>query len=229
MEKAMQVAGGLDLAPGPDNSLLMDLGPKGVLRLVQVEPGLFESAEPERATPLRRIAFLEGDNGAVRGLVAEGIPFMEAYRAEFYLTRSFNLWLLTLAMLAFVGSWLRYVYGRQAYRALPALDRRALRASLLLSATALGTFILGGLVMALSSAALMHEIPTLIKAWLWLPVLCAVAAVYHLAWSWVVWRHACLEGFWARLRFSAVSVAGLALVWFFWFWNLYPFQYVAGT
>jgi CubicO group peptidase (beta-lactamase class C family) len=229
MEKAMQVMGGLDLAPGPDNSLLLDLGPKGALRLVQVEPGLFEAAEPERATPLRRLAFLESDDGDVRGLVAEGIPFMEAYRAAFYQTKSFNLWLLGLAMLAFVGSWLRYVYGRQAYLALPTLDRRALRASLVLAATALGTFVVGGLVMALSAAALMHEIPALVKAWLWLPVLCAAAALYHLAWSLTVWRHACLEGSWARLRFTAVSVAGLALAWFFWFWNLYPFQYVAGT
>jgi CubicO group peptidase (beta-lactamase class C family) len=229
MEKAMQVMGGLDLAPGPDNSLLLDLGPKGALRLVQVEPGLFEAAEPERATPLRRLAFLESDDGAVRGLVAEGIPFMEAYRAAFYQTKRFNLWLLALAMLAFVGSWLRYLYGRQAYQALPALDRRALRASLVLAATAIGTFVVGGLVVALSAAALMHEIPALVKAWLWLPVFCAAAALYHLAWSLAVWRHACLEGSWARLRFTAVSVAGLALAWFFWFWNLYPFQYVAGT
>jgi CubicO group peptidase (beta-lactamase class C family) len=222
IEKAFGLQSVVGVAPGPDNSLLLS-SPFGTDRYIEVDKNLFVLAEP-MMSGIPKLAFQEDANGQITGFQAEGLPFMSTYKASLPQTPGFNLSLLALSMLAFIAVWLRFFYRRAEFSQPENGGRAARRASLLLAGTNLLTVVVGAIVLVLVSDQLMSSVPVAIKVWLVLPVLAFVAGLYHLYQMVAVWRGGLLEGLWARLRYSWVTLAGLFMCWFYWYWNILGWQ-----
>jgi len=220
IQKAMMLASGFPVAAMPDDTLMI-----GEDRYVEVEPNLFKLANPHKSG-IPVIAFQENADGDVTGFVAEGLPFMSTFKASAHQTSSFNLTLLGLSLLAFVGVWLRYLYRRGEFAALPAADKSARRSSLVVASANLLTVIVGGVVVAALGMKLFGEIPWSFKAWLLLPLIAFIAGFYQLYQAANVWRGGLLGGIWGRVGFTLVTLAALFMCWFYWYWNILGWQYL---
>jgi len=73
---------------------------------------------------------------------------------------------------------------------------------------------------------LLSGFPTPFKAWLVLPLLATLASLYLAYRTVLVWSKGALAGLMARLRYTVVTLSALALVWFYWYWNILGFQYL---
>ena len=223
-EKGLGLPSALTVGAGPDNTLMLNTG-SAVVRYVEVERNLFELADPIQPG-FPKLAFQENENGQVSGFQAEGIPFMSTYKAARHQTPNFNLTLLTFAILGFVGVWLHYFYRRADFAALERREKSVRRASMLVAAANLMVFIVGTIVLSAVGDQLNYSIPFAIKAWLVLPIIAFVAGLYHFYQAVIVWRGDLLGGIWARLRFTYVTLAGLFMCWFYWYWNFLGWQYM---
>jgi hypothetical protein len=73
--------------------------------------------------------------------------------------------------------------------------------------------------------ALMYEIPIQLKIALVFPLLALVATFYHCYQSVKVWRQGLFVSIGARIRYNLTSLAGLFMVWTYYYWNLLGFNY----
>ena len=85
----------------------------------------------------------------------------------------------------------------------------------------------GAIVLAVVIDDIFGGLPLIFKAWLILPILATIASFYLLFRTYGVWRNALLGGVWARTRYTAVTLAALLMAWFFYYWNILGFQYLA--
>jgi len=224
-EKASKLMGGIQVAPSPDNSLIVNMGGLGVKKYVEVGKNLFKGAEPLKPGP-PVIAFQENDAGDITGFVIEGAPFMSTFKVPWYQIPGFNITMLGLSVLMFLGVWLRYFYQRAAFKASAPADKSACRAALLASGANLLALIVGFLVLTAVFSKLGTEIPLAFKLWLVLPIPAFIAGLYLLFHTILVWRGGLLGGIFARIRFSLVALAAGFMCWFYWYWNILGFQYM---
>lgn len=227
IEKAMKLAGGIKVTPTPHNTLMIGLF-GAAKEFAEVDKNLFREVQPFKGLgPFRTdmLAFQENAAGEITGFVVAGAPFMSTYRIPFYEGTLFNGVLAGLAMLMFIGVWLRLAYQRPAYKALPGAEKAAYRASLLAAGSNLAVLVVGLIVVLSVASRLSGEIPLAFKLWLVLPLIAFVAGLYQLFQMVQVWRHGLLRGVFARLRYSAVTLAALFMCWFYWYWNILGFQY----
>jgi hypothetical protein len=87
--------------------------------------------------------------------------------------------------------------------------------------------LIGLIVISAAGESLFSGVPLSFKLWLVLPVLAVIASGWLLLNAFTVWRRGLLNGGWARLRYTLVALAGLAMAWFYWFWNILGWQYLA--
>jgi hypothetical protein len=135
--------------------------------------------------------------------------------------------LLGLPILVFLSVLLRGFFQRKQIKALPAPDRGAIRAAVLASGANWLVLIAGAIVITAIQDSMYSEIPLLLKLWLVLPIIAVLAGVFLLLRTFSVWKGGLLGGIWARLRFTLVTLSALFMVWFYWFWNILGFQYLA--
>jgi len=214
-ESLMRAFGALKVSALPDNTLMV--GPR---RYVEVAPNLFREVDGNE-----RVAFQENEQGEITGAVIDGIGVMQFYRTPFYETPAFTGLLVGLSLLLMVGVLLRLAYQWASYRALAGAEKSARRASVLVAACNVPFFVLMVIGASGGINALMYAVPTAIKLALVFPMLATVAALYHLYQSTRVWRMVLFGGVAARVGYSIVTLAALALAWFYWHWNLLGFQY----
>lgn len=218
---------GFKLPQPPRNTLLIGLG-SAAKEFAEVDKNLFREVEPLKGLgpfSTDMVAFQEDAAGEITGLVVAGAPFMSTYRIAFYEGTLFNAMLAGLAMLMFIGVWLRLAYQRPAYKALPGAEKAAYRAALLVAGSNLAALVVGLIVVLSAGSRLLGEIPMAFKLWLLLPPIAVVAGLYQLLQMVQVWRHGLLGGVFARLRYAAVTLAALFMCWFYWYWNILGFQY----
>ncbi len=231
IDKAMGLGGGVSVAPGGDGTLVLGFA-DAAKRYVEIEDRLFQEADPGVAlapgiSP-RLIAFQENEAGEVTGFIMDGLPFMSLRKLPTWETKGFQHGFLALSLLVLLVVLLRRFFQRRLIAQWPAADRSAYRAAVWTAAANWITLIAGVIVLTAVQDTLFGEIPTLLKLWLVLPVLATLAALWLLVTMFRVWRQKLLNGHWARLRFTATTLAGLFMAWFYWFWNILGWQYLAG-
>jgi len=229
IEKSLGLAGGVQVAPAADNTLMVAFGGKAK-QYAEVENNLFREMNPLVAlapgiSP-RLLAFQENEQGEITGFVMDGLPFMSLRKLATYESGSFNLTLLGLSLLVFLAVVLRRFYQRKTYSSLPAADRTALAAATYASAANLLAIIAGAIVISMVQDQIFGGIPLLFKLWLVLPVIAFVAGIYLLYRCIMVWRLGLLPGLWARVRYTVVALCALFMCWFYWFWNILGWQYL---
>ena len=229
-EKALGLAGGgIQVAPSGENTLIL-MGMGGAKQYVEVGENLFQeqdskvSLSPGLAP--RLLGFQENEAGEITGFVLDGLPFMSTYKAAFYQTGNFSLTLLALSLIVFLAVILRRLYQRAAFRALPDAERKVQRAAALVAIVNVLVLVIGVIVIATALDNLFGEVPTALKLFLWLPFLVVLAELYMLQQTFMVWKDGLLTGAFARLRYTAVALAGLFMCWFYWYWNLIGPQYL---
>jgi CubicO group peptidase (beta-lactamase class C family) len=229
IEKALGLAGGLQVAPTEDNTLVISFSDKAK-QYAEVEKNLFRELDPTIAliggfSP-RLLAFQENAAGEVTGLVIDGLPFMSLRKLPVYETGPFNFALLGFALLVFLGVLLRRFYQRAAIRGLRAADRTAVNAATWAAAANWLVLIAGAIVISIVADQMFTRIPLLFKLWLVLPIVAVVAGLYLLFRTWGVWSGGLLGGTWPRVRYTVVTLSALFMCWFYWFWNILGFQYL---
>lgn len=230
IEKALRMSAAVQVAPGPDNTLVVAFG-GSAKRYVEVEDKLFRELDP--GVPLvaglapRLIAFQENDSGQVTGFAMDGLPFMSLRKLAFWETPNVNFMLLGLALLIFLLVLLRGFFQRKTIKAWAATDGSAYRAAIWASAANWLVIISGLIVLTIVQDRMFSEIPTLLKVWLVMPIIAVIACLWLLFKLVVVWKDGLLIGLWARLRYTVIALCGLFMIWFFWFWNILGFQYLA--
>jgi CubicO group peptidase (beta-lactamase class C family) len=228
LEKAMGLGGGVQVAPTENNTLMIAFAGK-TKEYAEVEKNLFRETNPlvslmPGISP-RLVAFQENGEGAITGFVMDGLPFMSLRKLPTYATSNFNLTLLGLSLLVFLGVLLRRFFQRRELKAIPAPDKSALKAATFAAASNWLVFIVGGIVIAVLGDALFGEIPLLFKLWLVLPVIAFVAGLWLAFRCLLVWKNGLLAGAWARIRYTIVALSGVFMCWFYWFWNILGWQY----
>lgn len=230
IEKAFSIGNVMQVAPTKDNTLLVAFAGKSK-QYVEVEENLFRELDSNMTLlPVispRLIAFQEDENDNVTGFILDGLPFMSARKLPYYATPSFNYSLVAFSLLVFVFVVLRRFYQRREFAVMPDSDRSALSASFYTSLLHLLVVVSGTIVISIVMDNLIDGFPPLFKAWLVLPILATIASFYLLYRTYGVWRGALLPGVWARIRYSVVALAALIMAWFFYYWNILGFQYLA--
>ena len=174
----------------------------------------------------RRIVFQEGSQGEITGYINDGFAVIQMYKAPFYRTSSFTLFLLIMSVFVFLAVLLRRAYQGATYKALPAAEKAAFRASLALAVSNL-LFVLVLAITLATVSDLNYEVPGLLNIALIFPIIALLATFYHLYQSVVVWRNRIGSGIWSRIRFSVVTLCGLMMVWLYNYWNFIGFNYYA--
>lgn len=228
IEKALGLAGVVQVAPTPDNTLVVSFAGTAK-QYAEVETNLFREMSPNisliSGISPAAVAFQENGDGAITGFVMDGLPFMSLRRLPLVATPAFNFALLGCSMLVFVavvaGRW----YRRAAIRTAPPAERSAINGAFLASTANLLVVISGAIVLTIVQDELFGGIPLLFKAWLLVPIVATVAGLYLLVRTVLVWRNGVLPGTWARLRFTVVTACALFMCWFYYYWNILGFQY----
>lgn len=228
IEKALGLAGGVQVAPAENNRLMISLGGKAK-QYAEVEPNLFRETEPgvsiiSGISP-RLLAFQQDDGGAITGFVMEGLPFMSLRKLPAIATPNFNFALLGFSLVVFLAVLLRRIYQRTAIRSLGSADRTAVGAGVLAALLNWLVMVVGVIVFSIVQDRIFSEIPLLFKLWLVFPILAVLAGLYLLYRTFGVWRERLLGGGWARVRYSVVTLCALFMCWFYWYWNILGFQY----
>jgi len=229
IEKAMGLGGAPTVASTDDNTLVVSFGGKSK-QYVEVDHNLFREMDPGVSMGAgispRLIAFQEDDAGNVTGFVMDGLPFMSLRKLPTWATPNFNFTLLGLSFVVFLWVLLRRFFQRTAIRVLPDRERAAIRAAVLVAAANWMVLIVGAVVISAVQDQLILGVPLPWKLWLVLPILAVVAGLFLLYRTFGVWSHGLFNGRWARTRYTVVAVCGLALCWFYWYWNILGFQYM---
>jgi len=221
IEKLLMLVGGISVKPMADNTLLMALGGKAS-RYAETDKNLFQEINGSG-----KIAFQENDKGLITGFVKDGLPFMSTFKAPFYYTGGFNFFLLGFSTVVFLGVLLRLAYQWSGYRAFSGANKKAARAAVMVAAANVLTLVIGGLVMIAVGDQMFSKIPLLFKIWLFFPIVASLAGLYLLYQTIVVWKDGLCSGLWARLRYSVVTAGALFMIWFYTFWNILGFHYLA--
>ena len=229
IEKAFGLGSVVTLAPTADDTLVLAFGGEAK-QYAEVEENLFRQMSPNFAilggVSPRLLAFQEDESGAISGFVMDGLPFMSLRKLAFWETPNFNFALLGISLLILIGVLLRRFYQRRQLADQAPSERKATRAAVLAALAHVLVFVIGAIVLVSVASQLSGGVPLAFKLWLILPMLATVAGLYLLYRTVTVWRQGLFQGFWARLRYTAVAVSALFLSWFYWFWNLLGFQYL---
>jgi hypothetical protein len=229
LEKIGGVAGNIMVAPLENGRILLAMG-GGAKEYVQVEENLFREADPSVSIRAglspEYLAFQQDTEGHVTGFVIDGLPFMSLRKLPVHATSQFNVNLLVFCLAIFIAVLLRRFFQRRQLKAYRPRDRAAIRAAVLTAVTNLLALAGVGLTLLLYADVLGGEIPLFLKITLVFPILAVGAGLYLALQCRAVWKHGLLENRWARVRYTLITLCGLFMIWFYWFWNVLGWQYM---
>ena len=216
-EKLIQLFSPIVVAANPDGTLTLT-SPYGDQYFIQRDPNEFYEIDGDDV-----LVFQEDEVGKIKYLFLNSAPMVASEKADWYQSPTFHQILLIALLILFltvliaapVGYFVNRVHG------VDKSSRAARTARIVLISIALLTVILviGMLVVFsdivplmkgdLSLLGILYLIPWVIAA------LTAVALVFTvLAWKDRYWH---ISG---RIHYTVVMLAGIGLVWFFYYWNL---------
>lgn len=217
VEKAFGLGGALQITPTGEGTLLFG-GALPPRQFVEIDTNLFRQVDG----PLR-IAFGEDEDGNVRDLHIDGLPFMDASRVPSAETPFFTGILPAIAFLMFITAWTGWAYRRKEYKAMEGGERTAVRLSLATSGVNLlfaASFLV---IFTANQATIFFNIPASMKASLLLAdvaSLLALGTVYFAVRCW-------MDGYWRvgrRIHYTLVALSGLFMAWFYYYWNFLGVQ-----
>ncbi|MEE4161548.1 MAG: serine hydrolase domain-containing protein [Woeseiaceae bacterium] len=229
LEKALGLAGGVQVAPTEDDTLLVAFG-GGAKQYVEVDDNLFRELNPAvsmvSGISPALIAFQENENGEITGFVMDGLPFMSLRRLPLVATPNFNFTLIGLSVLVFIGVVMGRWYRRKLVREMPAADRSATNAAFYAALANILVLVSGAIVLSIVGDSLFSGIPLTFKLWLVTPVIAVLATLYLVYRNVLAWQHGSLGGMWTRIRLTVVTLCALFMTWFYYYWNLLGWQYM---
>ncbi len=217
IEKLVGLFGQVSVASDGQGGLMI-----GPYRFFEREDGLFQNSENGDL-----MAFLDNDQGDVIGFVQNGWPIQSMYKASVYANKNFNFGMLGLSFIVLLAVVLRHAYQRGIILVFPPADRRATIAASIAAASHLWVMVFAGIVTVAVGDQFVSQIPPLFKLWLVFPILATLATGWLLYQALFVWRDGLLAGAFARIRYSIVCLCALFMVWFYYYWNLLGFNYLA--
>jgi CubicO group peptidase (beta-lactamase class C family) len=227
IEKAFEMAYAFEITNTGDNALALTVGDASK-QYVEVDHLLFRELDPNltlgNGMSPRLLAFQEDDQGRIVGFVMDEMPFMSLRKKPAFETLAVQKPLVILSYLVFLGVLLRALYQRRSLAQLPARDRGLPGAAAFAAAAHLLVFFVGLWVMWTIAPRLRAEIPFSFQLTLVLPIIATVASLYLLYRTVVVWKYGLLDGWFARLRYSGVTVCALFMTGLYYFWNILGFQ-----
>ncbi len=220
IEKLAAMITSLEVLPTPNNTLLLNSG-LDIREIVEIGENLF--VDPVDGL---KVSFITGKDGSVDGLVTSDAPYMYAIKSPAYYSKGFNFALLGLSTLVCLSVIIGHVYRNREYKAMPLIEKRAIRASLITVCLIILSLVIIGIVVGIYSNSLIYiAVPTALKFALAVPAVVILAALGHLFFTIQVWRN----GMWSRsrrLHHTLVSAAALYFAWFFYFWNILGSNYI---
>lgn len=219
LEKAMDlVSPGFTVTPSEDNTLIFS-GLEGPVQLVEIGDNLFR-----RVDGPMKVAFGEDEDGNIRDLYIDFLPFMAMSRTP-TLETAFYKWTLPLiSILIFLTVWIGWLYRRKEFQSFDQGESVALKLSMATSGMNLLFVILLIGIFATYQIELYLAIPAILKFSLILPLLIIPATLGTAYYAVKTWR----EGYWRlgrRVHYSLVTLASLFMVFFYSYWNMLGWQY----
>jgi CubicO group peptidase (beta-lactamase class C family) len=219
LEKMAALTNVLSVSVTSDNTLLISGVFPEPSQYVEVEPLLFQQIDGGRT-----IAFKENKDGEITHMFFGMFPFMPTYRVPWYEAQGFSLALVGLGVLLCITTLVSAFYLRKQSKTAPRSSRWAVRLAAVISVLTLAFLVSFIAIIASSSERLMYGFPASLTAALVLPIVTSVLAVGTTVFVVLAWK----ERWWTlvrRLHYSLFAITSLALVWFYFHWNILGFKY----
>ena len=217
VEKALGIAGGLNVVPTGENTLMMGFGGEA-RQFVEIDKNLFRQVDG----PMR-IVFGEDENGNIRDFGVDVYPFMEASRQPSIESSFFANTLPGISLLLFLTVWLGWMYRRKEFKTMSSGERTAVKMSMGVSGINLIFLILVVSVLSIYGETLASDVPTALYLTMILPNIAVLLAI-GMVWCAVkCWQNA----YWRlgrRIHFTLVTLAAVYMSWFFYYWNMLGIQ-----
>ena len=217
VEKALGIAGGLNVVPTGENTLMMGFGGEA-RQFVEIDKNLFRQVDG----PMR-IVFGEDENGNIRDFGVDVYPFMEASRQPSIESSFFANTLPGISLLLFLTVWLGWMYRRKEFKTMSSGERTAVKMSMGVSGINLIFLILMVSVLSIYEETLAADVPTALYLTMILPNIAVLLAI-GMVWCTVkCWQNA----YWRpgrRIHFTLVTLAAVYMSWFFYYWNMLGIQ-----
>ncbi|MFF2093374.1 serine hydrolase [Paenibacillus sp. NPDC058174] len=171
------------------------------------------------------IAFRTDESGKVTHLFIDFLSSEPLERAP--LINQTKLWfpLLGLSLALFVTVLLSSIYRRRDIKAMPVMQKWAVRLSAITAgwaiATSLGTFVI---VLNMGLIDRLSRITSSLNIFLFMPIILVVLTVVLLAFSVLAWKNS----YWTllkRVHYTLIALAAVAMCAFFYYWNLLGWQF----
>ena len=215
LESLMALFGQVNVVPNGEGELMI-----GESRFVEIDNHLFRNVENGDL-----VAFQQDDSGEISGFVQDGWPIQSMYKVSTAAKRDLTLPLVIASVLILLLVVLRNWYQRASISELPSPDKGATRTALWTAVAHLLVLIVGAITLVAVGDQLMNRIPTMVTAWLWIPIIAVLLSLF-LAWKMVqVWMSGAFSGVLARVRYSLIALAALYLSWAYYYWNILGFNY----
>jgi len=209
---------GITVAPTGEGSLMVG-GLLPARQFVEVDKDLFRQKDGDML-----LAFGRDENGAVRDLYFDMLPFMALSRAPAFESSFFTMVLPPISLLLLITALTGWAYRRKEFKAMEGGERVAIRLSLGVAAANLLYLIFAAVIIASYGVELYEGIPTIFGVNQTLTVVALLLTLGMLWHAVKAWR----EGYWRlgrRIHYSLVTAAAVYLAVFFYYWNILGWQY----
>lgn len=146
-------------------------------------------------------------------------------QAWFYESVIFNGIFVGLSIIIFVAVFISFTVRISDYRALSRALRRPYIAALMVALANLLYISLFALRQKFTDQQSLQELSPVMGYSVLFPVVTMLAVIYHGYFTILVWRLSWFSSVWRRLLYSSIALAGLFMLWFYYYWQLWGFQY----
>lgn len=219
LEKVMALPNAISVAVTDDGTLTTSGVFDEPWHWVEVEPNFFRQIDGGMS-----LAFTEDDRGNVTHMSFSFLPFMPAYRIEWYTDPLLNYVLLAVGLLLCLTTLVSAFRHRKERKEDPSRARWAVRVAALASALTLAFWIAVVMIVRSAGEDILLGIPPSLTAALMLPILSSALTAGVAVFAVLAWK----ESYWTtfrRLHYTLFAVFAVGLVWFYWYWNILGVQY----
>ncbi|MCQ8876978.1 beta-lactamase family protein [Pseudoalteromonas shioyasakiensis] len=172
-----------------------------------------------------RIAFQQSAEGEITSFVVDGFGVQQFFRTPMAASADTTVLIISLILIIFTAVILRICYQFSSFKNMVGIERKASLASIATAMMNILFFVF--LFITLSSGVddMVFKIPLGMKIALCFALLATAAVIVQLRYLLVVWQQKAFKNTLARVRYSLVTLSGLYMVWFFYYWNLLGFNY----
>lgn len=216
LESLLRLASELKVVALADGETLLIKGE----RYKAVDTNLFE-----QVNGYGRIAFQQSADGEITGFVIDGFGVQQFFRTPTAASADLTLIIISLILIIFTAVILRMCYQFSSFKGMTGVEKSGTLASLATAVMNILFFVFLFLSLANGVDDMIFEIPMSIKIALWFALLATAAVIIQFLYLFKVWQHKAFKNTLARIRYSFVTLSGLYMVWFFYYWNLLGFNY----